>query len=246
MRMGWLCSLAVLVLHGFAMGSERAAFTANTDSEFQTIYEVSLQLPYGQSLYEQRFDVARGDNPLRINFLKSAACPQSPGVWVDVLVEKTQLWERTSVINNLDYYSGGAISGIRFSFTQPFYQFMNCTFVVQSRTGLLSTPPAKDKEILVGALDYAGGYSEGLEVSLLNRPFVTRVRLQVPKFCGDAEVLEVGTITEGTYDKSASTKELNTFVVNGGAGSRISAIRVAMNGPHGQSCSIPVYLSIVE
>lgn len=98
-------------------------------------------------------------------------------------------------------------------------------------------------ETLAGVLDYQGGFSK-LDLGVTTKDLVKSFRVAIPKFCKDVEILEAGTITEGIYDEAKLAVEKDhAYNVNGGAGSRISGVRVSLNGPQTPSCSVPIFLS---
>jgi len=98
-------------------------------------------------------------------------------------------------------------------------------------------------EILAGAVDYKGGFSK-LELPIAVKDIVRSIRVGIPKFCKDVEILELGTITEGVYDEADLANEADRiYSVNQGAGLRISSVRLTLNGPSTAQCSIPLFLS---
>jgi hypothetical protein len=102
---------------------------------------------------------------------------------------------------------------------------------------------ARDGGTLAGVIQYGGGFQDGMELKLSQPATVKYFRVDVPSFCGEVDILQAKTETEGVYDNAtqvATTK--NTFSVNGGAGERIGTISLTLNGPTTSSCAIPVYL----
>jgi hypothetical protein len=94
---------------------------------------------------------------------------------------------------------------------------------------------------ILGAVAYAGGFAQqDLDVGGAK---VTQFWVRVPQFCSGVEVLEAGTVTEGQYDKARVVDPQKLiFEVNGGTGSRASAVRLILNGPQGPGCDIPVFV----
>ncbi len=98
-------------------------------------------------------------------------------------------------------------------------------------------------ETIAGAIDYKGGFAK-LELQVTLKDIVRSVRVGIPKFCKDVEILELGTITEGVYDEAELANEAaRIFSINKGAGLRISGVRLTLNGPATAECSIPLFLS---
>ena len=109
--------------------------------------------------------------------------------------------------------------------------------------------PVDVHEELLGVVNYSGGFGRDLPVVLSGRNtldgFVTTIRVAIPEFCKQTEVLDAGTISEGKFDPATPTRNLrNTFIVNGGQGLRASEILVTLNGPFDAQCGIPVYVKI--
>ena len=109
--------------------------------------------------------------------------------------------------------------------------------------------PVDVHEELLGVVNYSGGFGRDLPVVLSGRNtldgFVTTIRVAIPEFCKQTEVLDAGTISEGKFDPATPTRNLrNTFIVNGGQGLRASEILVTLNGPFDAQCGIPVYVQM--
>ncbi len=98
-------------------------------------------------------------------------------------------------------------------------------------------------ETLAGVVDYKGGFAK-LELTVALKDIVRSFRVAVPKYCKDVEILEAGTVTEGVFDEAKLVSETDhTYSVNGGAGLRVSGVRLTTNGPATSVCAIPVFLS---
>ncbi len=211
----------------------------NPDRAAQLIYEVRLTIPYGRSEWTGGF-TPRGSSPIKILLLAESSCSRGPNMNVAVHHSPENVWEATQYQNTFDYYSGGLIDGIHFVMEQKIALKLTCTFRIYAEQGVSN--PVSPKESLVGALDYKGGFSEA---NLLLNPsrYVTQFRVQVPSYCANVQVLEASTTTEGVQDTATwIDKKNNIFSINGGAGMRISNIKVHLNGPAGAACSLPVYI----
>ncbi|MEY4632091.1 MAG: hypothetical protein RIQ81_2211 [Pseudomonadota bacterium] len=104
-------------------------------------------------------------------------------------------------------------------------------------------------EELLGVLNYSGGFARQLPVVQSGRApltgLVTGIRVAIPEFCGQTEVLEAGTVSEGQFDAAAPAQSpAGAFIVNNGHGLRASDILVTLNGPFNAQCAIPVYVKI--
>lgn len=94
---------------------------------------------------------------------------------------------------------------------------------------------------MLGALSYQGGFGQ-IDIPVTGSK-VTHFWVRLPQFCNGVEVLEAGTVTENQYDKARLVDPTKmVFEVNGGAGSRASALRVTFNGPRDKVCDVPVYI----
>jgi hypothetical protein len=95
---------------------------------------------------------------------------------------------------------------------------------------------------LVGVIQYNGGFQNSLDLKLDTPVTVKYFQVAVPSFCGEVDVLQAKTETEGVYDAATlvATSQ-NTFSVNGGAGERIGTIELTLNGPSTSNCAIPIY-----
>lgn len=100
---------------------------------------------------------------------------------------------------------------------------------------------ANPNDQLLGALAYTGGFQMRVKLDLAAPQKVARFRLVIPAFCVGVEILESGTVSEGVEDIAPAVRgSKDTFVVNGGAGQRISAVFATFNGPASSQCQIPV------
>lgn len=100
---------------------------------------------------------------------------------------------------------------------------------------------------LAGVVPYVGGFRHQEAMALATPEKVASFIVRIPAFCSDLEVLEGGTITEGAYDAARLVDARRMiFEVNGGAGSRISAVALSMNGPSTLTCDVPVYVKKIR
>lgn len=105
------------------------------------------------------------------------------------------------------------------------------------------------EEILLGAVNYSGGFGRDLPVVQSGRGpldgIVTGIRITVPEFCKQTQVLGAGTVSEGKFDPATPASNVpGAFIVNGGQGLRASDILVTLNGPFDAQCAVPVYVRI--
>lgn len=234
-----------LIIYGwngiaFSLPTAREAGLFDSDSTYQNlIYTVRLHIPHGQSTWDDYFPAA-GASPLKIGIVADDTC--GPKLVMDVFVRKsdTQQWEHTKYSGGLDYFSKGTIDGIRFDIEQTTHSSSTCTFKVYSSE--TSEPAPISASALLGAIDYAGGFQKEAALEISPSEFVRGLTIEIPTFCSNVSVLEVYTVTEGVLDKAKLLdKAKNYFGVNNGAGSRISKVVVALNGPVGLACQLPVY-----
>jgi hypothetical protein len=118
-----------------------------------------------------------------------------------------------------------------------------CRRMVWLKAGTDGDTPAL---ALFGALAYDGGFDNAVDVTPTRgdeRPFVAQIVVRLPEFCTGVEILEVGTVTEGVYEAATLVDaDEHVYDVNGGSGTRISAIKLTLNGPRTSACDIPVYV----
>ncbi len=108
------------------------------------------------------------------------------------------------------------------------------------------TDPSEDFE-LAGALSYEGGFRSRIELDVNPEQKIAQFMVRIPEFCAGVEVLEAGTISEGFFDAARLVDAAKSlYEVNGGAGSRATSVALAMNGPAGAVCDIPVYVKYAD
>lgn len=93
---------------------------------------------------------------------------------------------------------------------------------------------------IIAVVNYQGGFQQNLSSPALTKSIVKFFRVDVPSFCGDVDVLSAATVSEGVLDQAKLVGK-NVFQVAGGAGLRISAVALTLNGPTSANCSIPVF-----
>lgn len=93
---------------------------------------------------------------------------------------------------------------------------------------------------VLATLRYDGGFINRQHIELQAPVELKKFKVQIPSFCGDVEILEAGTVTEGIEDVAEATDAEGVFVVNGGDGMRVGQIFLTLNGPDAASCTIPV------
>ena len=140
----------------------------------------------------------------------------------------------------LELQGSTTVYGLRINYHQPNYSRSYCDISIESRMSGGGTPTSD--ETLAGVVQYRGGFLNQSAVEVASAPVVTSIRVAVPDFCTGVQVLEAGTVTEGQYDKAAATDSAGVFAVNNGAGTRISGLRVTLNGPLSAQCDVPVYI----
>ena len=132
------------------------------------------------------------------------------------------------------------VYNLKINLHQPLYARSYCQISIAKRLGGIVDDTSGF--IYQGVIHYQGGFVNQTEIALTDRPVVTSVKVAVPDFCQNVQVLETGTVTEGQYDRAQATSTPGVFAVNSGTGSRIAAIKVTLNGPLTSQCDIPVYV----
>ncbi len=213
----------------------------DTDSD-QLIATIRLNILPGLSNWAGAFPQPTSANPLRILYQVEPSCPSSPGVNVSVLHADTGLWERTKFDGRYDHHSGGVISGIRFDFSSNYLRSITCTFNIYASGNSVTppNPPAGEGEI-VGAVQYQGGFTQAADLELAETAVVNQIEVLVPEFCEGVEILELGTVIDGTYFRAKPVAAgSRRYSVNNGAGFPTKGIRLTLNGPQSLACALPV------
>ena len=135
--------------------------------------------------------------------------------------------------------AAGSLYSLNVQFKQYVYSGVDCSLLVYADNG--SNPSTGGQEELVGVLSYSGGFVDKATLTLPSPLSLKSFRLAIPAFCGQVDVLEGGSVTEGVYDRGQATATAAEFEINGGAGQRVSALVATLNGPTTSVCSIPVY-----
>ncbi len=213
------------------------------------LFTGAFQLPPGESQWNINFTTPVGTSPLRVTYFADPSCPVAPLLNVQVKPVSTDAWELTTVTAGLDYYSGGPISSVLFSIEQNGALTETCTFNLfqENATGTDPGDPTTQPSTLVGALTYSGGFAQNLSVDVKpSTQTVTAVRIDVPAFCSNVDILEVATVTNGISEQATLLKTSNgsnVYEVNGGSGAQITSVQASLNGPSGSSCTLPVYIT---
>lgn len=237
-----IVAMGVFGLNSFASPAMEKRETTNgmQDELEKLIYTVRLKVPYGNSDWSDTF-TPTGANPLKIRLLAEGSCGSGPGMFVYVRKADTGNWEQTVFQNGLDNYSGGKINGLRFQMVQNHFSNITCTFNVYANEN--ASEPITSNGSLIGAINYTGGFQQNASIDIAPSLFVKGLSITVPAFCEGVSILEASTVTEGVVDKATLIEQSqNYYSVNNGAGSRISRITIAVNGPIGSHCQLPVYV----
>ena len=131
----------------------------------------------------------------------------------------------------------GVVNAIEVSFFQNRWDDVDCTLRVYSVDG---TNPVGSEQLL-GAIHYGGGFVAKAQLTPTRTlSGLTRLRFAVPAFCTGVSVLEVGTISGGTF-YAAQGVGGGAYRVSPLGGQGVTAIEASLNGPLGAGCDIPVY-----
>jgi hypothetical protein len=206
------------------------------------IYTVRLRMAYGPSTWAADLGRSYTANPLKLRYIVEPSC-RAPYVTMYLRSAVTGLWHKTRREGDVDSHLLTSFDGIRFDIDQPYLSAVTCEFAV---TGRETGPGRPDNGnwgtgVLSGGVEYAGGFGQNLEVSIPATQRIRGFRLSIPEFCGDLEVLEAGTVTEGIFDPATLVDaRKNIYEVAGGT-VRSSVVRFSVNGPFDSRCFIPVF-----
>lgn len=209
-----------------------------------------IVLPPGETQWSAVLAPPFRSDRMRMSYYKTVHCPVSPYVEAFVRNAETNVWYRTNVSHGYDTFPAMLVDQVWFKFQQMSYGTMGCRFKLEFRNaGQVTTPEppvSQEGEVLAGAISFQGGYAPGLSLSIPPQTAIKSFRIANPSFCS-ADVLEAGTVTEGIYAPAKLIeKSARVYSVNNGAGSRVTEIRVSLNGPENTPCSLPVYVRTVQ
>ncbi len=223
-------------------------------STWQRVMEQRYSIPYGWG-FSPIYDF--GARPLAVDGLQAQVFTEAGQFCgaslysVDVAYSPTQqlLTRIFPDLNGQILLPNAVIHKIGFVFEQRFLRGGNCLLRLSALSGNGDTndpdQPSSDFE-LAGVVRYEGGFQDQLVLATDSADKVRQFWVRVPEFCGQVEILEAGTVSEGHYDAARLVDaDKQVYEVNGGAGTRLSEIRVSINGPRNASCDIPVYLKKV-
>lgn len=243
------------VVSAFAAGllvlSSVAAFGADSlsaSAEIQASDDIILtsstifQIPYGlsQTTAFTVPDVDTSSGKLKV-FAEGATCGASVVTVRFTTLFNQRNWEVMRAERDGSFsFTGSRMFYLQFDVTQGVYNVGICTFrvVIDGPSGGAN----HGEEELLGVISYEGGFASRLPVTVEPSALVKSFRVEIPAFCSGTTILEAGTISEGIFDRAGSDREAGTYSVNGGAGLRVSAIALSLNGPTGVGCTIPVYV----
>ncbi len=130
---------------------------------------------------------------------------------------------------------------LSFVLNQPYLSGGKCIVRLSAKAGGDTDDPTGDYT-LAGVLHYDGGFQDQLALATDGSDKIVRFWARVPTFCTNVEILEAGSVTEGHYDVAHVVDAAkHIYEINGGAGTRLSAVKLTLNGPRASSCDIPVY-----
>jgi hypothetical protein len=218
--------------------SAAPAFAA--DGDWRVVYDRSVEVPDGDSYSSDILLRITDAQLLRVEMRndRGARCDTRTTA-IDVSQTEDQRYYKRYVPNAEGVFELEAptIIYIKFHNYQDSWRTAYCRRVVYAKAA--TDAPTDDFEI-AGVAAYDGGFRT-LDVPVDSRAKVTKIKVDVPAFCAGVETLTVQTMTEGVWD--AAMRRGDVYAVNGGAGSRISAIRVQLNGPRGMGCDVPVWIA---
>ncbi len=256
-----------LVIAGNAMADGTVTTTAESAPTVAASASLDASAPTWQRVMEQRFSIPYGwgfspiydfgARPLEVDGLQAQVFVEAGQFCgaslysVDVAYSPTQqLMTRIFPdLNGQIMLPNAVIYKIGFVFEQRFLRGGNCMLRLNALSGGGDTDnpdqPSSDFE-LAGVVRYEGGFQDQLALATDGADKVKQFWVRVPEFCGQVEILEAGTVTEGHYDAARLVDaDKQVYEVNGGVGTRLSEVRLSINGPRNAACDIPVYLKKV-
>jgi hypothetical protein len=236
-----------------ALNTQSVAIDTDAEvTDWRVVVDQAYLVPRGFS-YSPLYDF--GARPVAIDAVKvqlfverGRACGAAVQA-IDVAHDNTRsaMTRYTPDLNGEIVLAPGMLSKMMIHLYQPYYLTGSCIVRISVLPADGSNPrdPSDDFQ-LGGAMNYQGGFRNRIELPIDSTDKIGKFWLRIPSFCAGLEVLEAGTVTEGQYEAARLVDgDAQIYEVNGGAGTRISAIQVSINGPADASCEIPVYLSAI-
>lgn len=222
----WIAFLVVLTLGQEAYGRT-------------LLWSKSYQLRAARS-YQTNFQLL-ADAPVRTNLI---SLTQSGSTYCNIKVEAVEYMPTTQseprqavAVGSAASYRvpEGQIAAINIVFHQETWTRVDCTLSVYSEG---DEPIPTDS--LIGVVQYGGGYST-LSVDVSPWQVIQGITPKVPAFCRDVEIVSVGTVISNVF-YPATPSGSSYYAVPPGYGNGASSVRVALNGPRGFGCDVPVYV----
>ncbi len=232
-----LVFLVATLASASAYAEDQLLFEQNYLLKNNVVYQTGLYKVFSGPVKTNKIYLAQSGSPLcdirvfkveyttkLIDFVRSAAPVANAGAVYDI--------------------PEGKIYGINIHFFQEKWNNVDCTLRAFVGEGPDIDPdppgPGSDEE-LVGAIEYQGGFDDSATLPLDGSQDVKSFRVAIPSFCDGVEVLEAGTVRNGTYYPATELGN-GHFSVGLLAGKHPSAITLALNGPNSSSCDIPIFV----
>lgn len=260
MKRSWkhfcVCFLGVMLMGsaGAAQVEQELSFDSRPlaagNSGWQLIHEALVVIPYGNSFSrDYLFDPALEATALKVTLTapNGGACRATTSFLGLTFSARQDVY--TVVYPDRDNVFStpiGTVSWIRFHNYYTGILDIQCVRRLYARNDNPDNPPPPAAEFeFLGVLNYEGGFqTTGLDIDSPDK--VTSLWIRVPDYCAELEILEAGTVTEGVFDRATRTEADGEWIfeVNGGAGSRVGAMKASLNGPRSLQCDIPVYVTM--
>lgn len=241
---------AMLLVSGLAFSSEQSdvavneVFAAETNLEASQeadtlIYSVRLRIPYGLSTWTADLGADWTANPVKLRYLIEPSC-RTPYMSLSLRSSVDGTWHRTTRVDTVDTHTLSSFDAVRFELDSPWFGAVSCEIALFG-----ASEPANDDwgvGVLAGGVEYNGGFGRDLELAVSADERIKGFRIAIPEFCGRAEILEAGTVTEGLFDPATLLDAGKMIYQVAGSSVRATKIRLTVNGPFDSRCFIPVYV----
>lgn len=228
-----LTALSLTSLSQLAIGGEQQLLSLD--------YRVTANRPYQTDFYRVQ----------GAPFSTSYVSIQQSGQYCDLRIEGVQYTRfegdqanaAFSVGNQAIYkIQAGAVYGINVLFHQETWSYADCTLIVNSHVEG-GDGPAQGDETLLGAIRYNGGFNNTLSLPVSGDQAIASIRVDVPTFCHDVDILNVGTVVGNVFHRATVTRDsASVFNVEAGFGRGVQSLSFALNGPTAAACDIPVFV----
>lgn len=216
--------------------SKAEAEATRTPPPGRTVASTLLQIPSGQSYWQQQFVPPAVFGPLMVLWEVAPSC-KGFAVNLDVQDAASGAWHKARVENNAFIPEVASVSSIRYNFFQNALPYATCRVLLHS---LDATPPTRGTRVLAGVVEFAGGYVEHASLVAEEPLLASEFEVLIPNYCHDLQVLKAkARAGEHWFEAKPVTNSRGRYLLP--QAYAIDSIELELIGPRSQSCQLPVY-----